>query len=109
MDKNNMEIVSSAPKKNSSKHLSKKWDKYLDDYNNYLKEYIKHYKKSLNGNLISLSKYPYMRARYLELYERLFEAKNKSILTEKQVKRISKIQMRVLIACKMDRLKDAMT
>ena len=109
MDKNDKETVSSTPKKNSTKHLSKKWDKYLDDYNNYLKEYIKHYKKSLKGNLISLSQYPYMRARSLELYERLFEAKNKSILTEKQVKRISKIQMKVIVACKMDRLKNTMT
>ena len=103
MDKNNMEIVSSAPKKNSSKHLSKKWDKYLDDYNNYLKEYLKHYKKSLKGNLISLSKYPYMRARSLALYERLFDAMNKSILTEKQVKRIYKIQIRIIATCKMDK------
>ena len=50
-----------------------------------------------------------MRARSLAFYARLFEAKNKSILTEKQVKRISKIQMKVIVACKMDRLKDAMT
>ena len=103
MDKHDKETVSSTPKKNSTKHLSKKWDKYLDDYNNYLKEYIKHYKKSLKGNLISLSKYPYMRARSLALYERLIDAMNKSILTKKQVKRISKIQMRVIATCKMDK------
>jgi len=101
MDKNDIEIVSSAPKKNSTKHLSKKWDKCLDDYNNYLKEYIKHYKKSLKGNLISLSIYPYMRARSLALYDRLIDAMNKSILTEKQVKRISKIKMRTIATCKM--------
>ena len=100
MDKSDKEIVSNNPKKNSNKHLSKKWDKYLDDYNNYLKEYIKHYKKSLKGNLISLSKYPYMKARSLVLYERLFKAKNKSILTVKQIKRISKIQMKIIDACK---------
>jgi hypothetical protein len=103
MDINDIEIVSSIPKKNSTKHLSKKWDKYLDDYNNYLKEYLKHYKKSLKGNLISLSKYPYMRARSLALYERLFDAMNKSILTEKQVKRIYKIQIRIIATCKMDK------
>ena len=103
MDINDIEIVSSIPKKNSTKHLSKKWDKYLDDYNNYLKEYFKHYKKSLKGNLISLSKYPYMRARSLALYERLFDAMNKSILTEKQVKRIYKIQIRIIATCKMDK------
>lgn len=101
MDIIDIEIVSSAPKRKSTKHLSKKWDKYLDDYNNYLKEYIKHYKKSLKGNLISLSIYPYMRARSLALYELLFDAMNNSILTEKQVKRISKIKMRTIATCKM--------
>lgn len=100
MDKNNDEIVSNNSKKNTVKPLSNKWDKCLDDYNNYLKEYIKHYKKSLKGNLISLSKYPYMRAKSLALYERLFDAKSKSILTEKQIKRISKIQIKIIAACK---------
>ena len=42
-----------------------------------------------------------MRARSLALYTRLFEAKNKSILTKKQDTRISKIQMKLKAACKM--------
>jgi hypothetical protein len=38
----------------------------------------------------------------LALYARLFEAKKKSILTKKQDTRISKIQMKLKAACKMD-------
>ncbi|WP_310560125.1 hypothetical protein [Flavobacterium sp.] len=74
----------------------KKWDKCLDDYENYTKEYIKQYKKSLQGNLISLSKYPYMKARSEALCEQLNELQNQGLLTEKQLQRISKIQMKTL-------------
>ncbi|MBF2708337.1 hypothetical protein [Flavobacterium soyangense] len=73
-----------------------KWDKYLNDYENYVKEYIKDYKKSLKGNLVSLSKYPYMKAKSEALCEQLNDAQNKSLLTKKQLKRISKIQTKML-------------
>ena len=42
-----------------------------------------------------------MRARSLDLYARLFEAKKKSISTKKLDKRISKIQMMIKATCKM--------
>lgn len=74
------------------KPLNKKWEKCLDDYNNYTKEYIKHYKKALQGNSNSLSIYPYLKVRSETLYEQLYDAQQKSFLTEKQIKRISKIQ-----------------
>jgi hypothetical protein len=87
-------------KENCSKtHLSKKWDKCLDDYENYTKEYIKQYKMSLKGNLISLSKYPYMKVKSEALCQQLYNAQNKSILTEKQVNRMSKIQIKTLYSC----------
>lgn len=76
-----------------------KWDKCLDDYENYTLEYIKQYKKSLKGNLISLSKYPYMKAKSEALCERLTAAQNKTLLSEEQLKRISKIQMKLVNAC----------
>lgn len=76
-----------------------KWDKCLDDYENYTLEYIKQYKKSLKGNLISLSKYPYMKAKSEALLERLTAAQNKALLSEKQLKDISKIQMKLVNAC----------
>lgn len=76
-----------------------KWDKCLDDYENYTLEYIKQYKKSLKGNLISLSKYPYMKAKSEALLERLTAAQNKDLLSEKQLKDITKIQMKLVNAC----------
>ncbi len=77
----------------------KKWDKCLDDYENYTIEYIKQYKKSLKGNSISLSKYPYMKAKSEVLCEKLNGAKNLDFLTEKQLKRISKILMKIAEVC----------
>ncbi|MES2574318.1 MAG: hypothetical protein V4572_05205 [Bacteroidota bacterium] len=88
-------IISTTIKNCTEKPLNKKWKKCLDDYNNYTKEYIKHYKKSLQGNSISLSIYPYMKARSEALYQQLFDAKEKSLLTEKQIKRIYKIQIQI--------------
>jgi len=83
----------------SQKKLTTKWDKRLDDYENYTLEYIKQYKKSLKGNSISLSKYPYMKAKSEALCEQLNNAQNKDLLTEKQLKRISKIQMKMVNVC----------
>lgn len=78
--------------KNSS---PKKWKKYLDDYHNYTKEYIKHHQKSLQGDTASLSIYPYMKSRSEALHEQLFDAKQKSLLTKKQIKRMSEIQIQI--------------
>jgi hypothetical protein len=83
----------------SKKSLRNKWDKCLDDYENYTIDYIKQYKKSLKGNGISLSKYPYMKAKAEALLEQLNTAQNKGLLTEKQLQRISKIQMKTLYTC----------
>jgi len=94
LPKNNTVLQKSCPKKS----MPNKWDKCLDDYENYLKEYIKQYKKSIKGNLNSLSKYPYMKAKTEALYEQLNTAKNKDLLTKKQLKRIPKIQMRLFHA-----------
>jgi hypothetical protein len=78
------------------KLLRNKWDKRLDDYENYLKEYVKHYKKSLKANLISLAKYPYMQAKSQILFEQLTRAETKGLLTDKQLKRMHKIQIKTL-------------
>lgn len=83
----------------TNKPLKNRWDKYVDDYNNYLKEYVKHYKKSLKGNAISLLKYPYMKVKSELIYERLFNAQKKSLLTDKQLKRIAKIQTQIANPC----------
>lgn len=78
----------------SGKIRNNKWDKYLDDYNNYFKEYKKHYKNSQNGDEISLSLYPYMRAKLEVLKQRIIKAKDNKRLTKKQVKRSAKLVWR---------------
>ena len=75
----------------SGKIHNNKWDKYLDDYNNYFKEYKKHYKNSQNGDEISLSLYPYMRAKLEVLKQRIIKAKDNKRLTKQQVKRSAKL------------------
>ena len=99
MENKDTEIISKTIENGTTKPLNNKWDKCLDDYENYLKEYIKHYKKSLKGNLVSLSKYPYMKAKAEALCEKLNNVQNKALLTEKQQKRISKIQTKMLYTC----------
>lgn len=98
MKEKEVEIISKNTKIYSDKSL-KKWNRCLDDYNNYLKEYIKHYKKSIKGDTVSLSKYPYMKAKSEVLQHQLSDARKKSLLTEKQIKRLSKIQIQIATPC----------
>ncbi|MEZ7507139.1 hypothetical protein [Flavobacterium sp. Arc2] len=84
---------------NNENIIDNKWSKLLIDYKNYVKEYIKHYEKSLNGNPISLTKYPYMKIKSELLAERINKAQEKSILTKKQIKRFSKINVKLSSAC----------
>lgn len=99
MKENEPEIISKKTKNSTGKPITKKWDKCLKDYNNYLKEYIKHYKKSLDGNILSFSKYPYMKAKSEAIYKQLLDAQNKALLTKKQIKRIAKIQTKIANPC----------
>lgn len=82
--------------KRESKIRSNKWDKYLDDYNNYVDEYKKHYKNSQNGDEISLSLYPYMQVKCEFLKERITLAHDNKCLTKKQIKRVLKIDMKIV-------------
>lgn len=76
-----------------------KWNKLVDDYMNYVKEYVLNYKKSLKGNSISLSKYPYMRAKSEALGLKLDKAQKKELLTKEQIKKILKIKMKIVNSC----------
>lgn len=98
MKEKEVEIISEKIENYSEKSLEK-WNKCLDDYNNYLKEYIKHYKKSINGNTLSLSKYPYMKAKSETINEQLTDARKKCLLSKKQIKRLSKIQTQMAVPC----------
>lgn len=92
MEQNNQPISKNI-QENTVKPLNNKWEKCLNDYDNYTKEYIEHYKKSLQGNTVSLSLYPYMKLRSEILYEKLFQAQQKLQLTENQIQLIALIQI----------------
>lgn len=99
MSEKNISITSKIVDNGNEKPLNTKWDKCLIDYNNYTKEYIKHYKKAIDGNSNSLSKYPYLKAKSEALYTQLFLAQEKNFLTEKQIQRIYKIQIKIANTC----------
>lgn len=87
MSEKNIKIASKINTNDIYKPSNIKWDKCLVDYKNYTKEYIKHYKKSINGNCISLSIYPHMKAKSEALFAQLFLAQEKDFLTKKQIKK----------------------
>jgi hypothetical protein len=76
--------------------IEEKWDKRVSDYENYVKEYIKHLKKSVKGNSISLSKYPYMKVKWEALAMKLDKAQKKKLLTSKQIKKVLKTQLKIV-------------
>lgn len=75
-----------------------KWDRYLDDYNNYVKEYNIHYLNSLKGDERSISLYPYMKEKWEALKSRLIKAYNNKRLSDRQIRRIVKINMKIVKA-----------
>ncbi|MFE3869464.1 hypothetical protein ACFX5E_15475 [Flavobacterium sp. LS2P90] len=79
--------------------VSEKWDKRVGDYENYVKEYITHYKKSLKGNSVSLSKYPYIKVKWEALGLKLDKAQKKELLTNKQIKKVLRIQLKIVNTC----------
>ena len=82
-------------KSRKDKLSTNKWGKHLDDYKNYVKEYIKHFNKAEKGNDASSAIYPYMRVRWEALNSRLTTASKKDLLTEKQIKKVNKIQSKI--------------
>lgn len=99
MSEKQMKISSKINKSSPDKTLVNKWDKYLVDYNNYTKEYIKHYKKSIEVDTASLTKYPYLKAKSELLFEKLFDAQKKTLLRQKQIKRMNQIQIKIATPC----------
>lgn len=99
MIKNDTRFVLNDMPKKENPIINYKWVKRVDDYANYAKEYITHYKKSLKGNSISLSKYPYMKVKWEALGMKLEKAKKKELLTNQQIKKVLKIQMKIVTTC----------
>ncbi|MFV8270099.1 hypothetical protein ACNQGP_09215 [Flavobacterium sp. GT2N3] len=71
MKKNEIITFLNIPEKNKEQLIPDKCDEKLNNYNNYVKEYLIHYKKSLKGNTISLSKYPYFKMKSESLSKKL--------------------------------------
>ena len=76
-----------------------KWDRCLDDYNNYVKEYNMHYLNALKGYERSISLYPYMKEKWESLKNRLIKAYNNKRLSDRQIRRVVKINMKIVKAC----------
>ncbi len=94
----NIFVLENTSRKNS-KGKGNKWDKCLTDYKNYFKEYKKHYENSKNGDQVSMSQYPYMRARWEVLKERIIKAHSNNCLTKKQIQKVVKINMKIVKTC----------
>ena len=99
MKKNETISIQNVLEKNKEEIILNKWDKKLNDYNNYVKEYLIHYKKSLKGNSISLSKYPYLKVKSESLSKKLNRGIEKELLTKKQLTKVFKIREKIVNAC----------
>lgn len=93
------EIENTDSVKEKENRVFDKWNKILQDYDNYVKEYLKNYKKSLQGNTISFSKYPYMKIKSEALNKKLNKAMEKGLLTKNQMKKFLKIQLKIVNKC----------
>jgi uncharacterized SAM-dependent methyltransferase len=96
MQTNNKTTVLDTTGEISKKTIAINWENQFVDYTNYAKEYITHYKRAQQGDEVSLSIYPYMRVKWEELNNSLSTATTENLLTEKQIKKILKIQNKIL-------------
>ncbi|TDE27817.1 hypothetical protein E0I61_13990 [Flavobacterium ranwuense] len=99
MKKNEAKSILNVPEKNKEELILDKWDEKLNDYNNYVKEYLMQYKKSLKGNSVSLSKYPYLKVKSESLSKKLNKGIKKELLTKKQLTKVFKIRKKIENAC----------
>lgn len=99
MKKNETISIQNVLEKNKEELILDKWDKKLNDYNNYVKEYLIHYKKSLKGNSVSLSKYPYLKVKSESLSKKLNKGIEEELLSKKQVSKVYKIRKKIVNAC----------
>ena len=95
MKKTESKLLLDKSKKNDATVRSLKWVSILKDYDNYITEFLKHYKKSLKGDPISLSRYPYLKSKSEDLGNKLHKAQKKELLTEKQLERIKNIKLKI--------------
>ncbi len=82
----------------NSSNKDNNWDKLLNNYDNYVTEYVKLYKKAMEGDASALQDYPNLMAKAEELQNSLVEAQNSNSLNSSQLKRMMKIQNKMLNA-----------
>lgn len=99
MKKSETNSFQNVQEKNKEEINLDKWDKKIKVYNNYVKEYLLHYKKSLKGNSVSLSKYPYLKVKSEVLSEKLNKGVKKELLTKKQINKVFKIREKIVNSC----------
>ncbi|MDI6051275.1 MULTISPECIES: hypothetical protein [unclassified Flavobacterium] len=99
MTRNETISILNVSEKNKEELILDKWDEKLNDYDNYVKEYLIHYKKSLKGNMASLSKYPYLKVKSESLSKKLNKGIKKELLTKKQLTKVFKIRKKIVNAC----------
>ena len=93
------EVQNTVTVKEKENQVCDKWNKKIQDYDNYVKEYLKNYKKSLQKNTVSLSKYPYMKIKSEAINKKLNKAMDNGLLTKTQIKKILKIQLKIVNKC----------
>ncbi len=72
------------------------WDEVLDSYEQYVNDYIELYKKAMNGDSSAITEYANMLKNAEDLQKSLQTAKSNSSLSSSQLKRMSKIQSKML-------------
>ncbi len=74
------------------------WDQMLDDYESYVTEYVSLYKKAMKGDADALSAYPELLEKAENLQNSMQEAEKNKSLSSSQLKRMAKIQLKMLEA-----------
>lgn len=78
---------------------SSEWNEVLDEYEKYIDQYIKMYKKAMDGDMSAITEYASMLEKAESLENKLKNAKD-GTLTASQVKRMTKIQNKMISAMK---------
>ncbi len=95
MKKNEDKILLDLFKDDIQTSKTNKWTTILTDYENYIREYLKHFKKSLKGNSVSLSKYPYLKVKSKTIKKKLDKAQKMGLLTKKQLQLFGKTKLKI--------------
>lgn len=74
------------------------WDQMLDDYEAYVTEYVTLYKKAMKGDGDALTAYPELLEKAENLQNSMQEAEKNKSLSGSQLKRMAKIQSKMLEA-----------